>query len=240
MDKNEAFRETVLKGLKISILNGLKINISKSSIFNPNTFCTQKPFRKSIFPQKLYFDPKALFLPNNPFRTSIFPKSPIFDPNALLCPNPLQNINIPHFRPKGLEFYPKIPSGHQSSLQAPFLTLTPPFFTKKSLQDINFLLGNPSSLKHLPSTHGHLGNSFSLKAAFLPPRARYLPKMMVCILLRVSHRLPHMGPHGVYPRFYNYPLGTVLTETNLTKILWSFIKINLLTTIKVLFWTWFS
>ena len=41
--KNGALREILLKGLKISILNGLKISIfPKSSILNPNTFFTQK------------------------------------------------------------------------------------------------------------------------------------------------------------------------------------------------------
>ena len=44
---------------------------------------------------------------------------------------------------------------------------------------------------------------------------------------------------NIYPRSIKSLLGIVLTVTNLTKVIWSFTTIDLLITIKVLFWTWF-
>ena len=43
---------------------------------------------------------------------------------------------------------------------------------------------------------------------------------------------------NIYPRSINSLLGIVLMVTNLTKVLWSLTTIDLLITVKVLFWTW--
>ena len=43
---------------------------------------------------------------------------------------------------------------------------------------------------------------------------------------------------NIYPRSIKSLLGIVLTVTNLTKVLWSLTTIDLLITVKVLFWTW--
>ena len=134
-----------------------------------------------------------------------YSKSPIFDPSSSnFIQKSLQDINHPykpHFQPGRLLFYQNLPSGYQFPLGKPIFPET------------SFIY-----------RHNHLGKSFSLKAAFLPPRARYPPKrpintpsllrkMMVRILLRVLHRVPHMGSHGGYPRFYHYALRSILFQS---------------------------
>ena len=116
-----ALRENCLEGIEDQYSEWIEDQHSLKAPFSTQLhFLPKNPFSKSIFPKRSIFDPNAPFLPPNTFRTLIFLKI--------------------HFRPKRVEFYPKIPSGHQSSLQAPFSTQMPPFFAKNSLQDINFLL----------------------------------------------------------------------------------------------------
>ena len=63
---------------------------------------------------------------------------------------------------------------------------------------------NPSSLKHLLSTQGLLGNSFSLKASFLPPEPDIHPKHPLThpfpfrpVFLQKSF-YKNDGPHFIY------------------------------------------